>query len=90
MKELESVPEEYHEQVIQLIESNNETNWTLLYHLLIGMYDNEEEAEITFRRLMLDYSNSLSITGYAKIGLITRSKLVIFIKYYIINNEYKQ
>jgi hypothetical protein len=79
MKELESVPEEYHEQVIQLIKSNDELNWTLLYHLLIGIYDNEEEAEITFRRLMLDYRHSL----------ISTSKLRFTIQFYITCYEYK-
>lgn len=70
MKELESVPEEYHEQVIQLIESNNETNWTLLYHLLIGMYDNEEEAEITFRRLLFDYRDNVKYNSQLRFDIL--------------------
>lgn len=51
------IPEEYRQQVSDLIQSNNESNWNILYQLMIGFNNNKlsEFAVECYFRCLLNY-----------------------------------
>lgn len=52
------IPEEYREQFLNLIESNNVVNWDLSYQLLTGLFDQVDPEDI-YRTIMWKYCKTL-------------------------------
>lgn len=60
-----NIPDEYKEQIAQLIESNDENNWELVRQLFVGWYNDE----FYFDNLMRNYRKNSILTIAIKINL---------------------
>ena len=57
-----NIPEEYKEQIAQLIESNDETNWELVCQLIKGWYE-WDIVNVTMFNLMMYYYQHIRTHG---------------------------
>ena len=58
--EYKLIPDEYVDQILQLIQSNDENNWNLVYQLMCGFEDIDEwHIEYYFKRMMYNYRKYL-------------------------------
>lgn len=84
-----NIPEEYKEQIAQLIESNDENNWNLVYELLKGFNKtilSEFAFECKFRVIMRKYSwQRMFETTYYQIRFYIDDRILMY--YNNINHE---
>lgn len=58
--EYKLIPDEYVDQILQLIQSNDENNWNLVYQLMCGFEDIDEwHTEYYFKTMMYNYRKYL-------------------------------
>lgn len=74
------IPEEYEDQLLDLIQSNDELNWNLVYQLLKGFADVDEwHIEWYFRNILTNYRRYSALHHEIK-GSELRSRIEKYIK----------
>ena len=70
--EYKLIPDEYVDQILQLIQSNDENNWNLVYQLMCGFEDIDRfHTEYYFRKLIKNYNSLLLNNGYTNLSIWT-------------------
>ena len=69
--EYKLIPDEYVDQILLLIQSNDENNWNLVYQLMCGFEDIDQfHVEYYFKRILRNYNRFLANkNGYDNLAL---------------------